>query len=247
MANSYLRHPDNFFAATRALTLEQRGAYSDILDLYISRDGLLPDNEIQMARCLSVDPRIWRRVREELLACGKIELRDSFIVPRGGDTTLGKSLAASEAGSKAAATRWANHKKNNKKQDATAMPYIKSSQVKEEREKVLSSPNGEEIDFNLFWSIYPRRVAKGQASRAYKSAIKRGATHEQIRSGAERFSVACRQARTEKQFIRYPATWINGDGWLDEDGPPRGDRGNGQRGSVITAALAAMGGGKDEQ
>ena len=127
MAHSYLRHPDNFFAGTRALTLEQRGAYGDILDLYISFDGLLPDDETKMARLLSVDPRIWRRIRGELLACGKIELRDSFVVPRGGDTTLGKSLASSEAGTKAAATRWANHRKNNKKPHAVAMP---SNQIK---------------------------------------------------------------------------------------------------------------------
>ena len=95
-----------------------------------------------MARCLSVDPRIWRRIRGELLIHGKIELRDNFIVPRGGDSTLGKSLAASEAGTKAAKTRWANHKKNNGKSHAKAMPHIKSYQVIEEKESKEEPPVG---------------------------------------------------------------------------------------------------------
>ena len=247
MANSYLRHPDNFFAGTRGLTLEQRGAYSDILDLYISTDGLLVDNEVQISRCLAVDPRIWRRVRSELIALGKIEIRDGFVVPRGGDTTLGKSLAASEAGTKAAKTRWSNYQKNKETRDAVAMPYVKSSQVKTEKKESISSPNGEAVEFEVFWGIYPRRVAKGQALKAYKAAIKRGATDGQIRAGAERYNSACHQARTEKQFIRHPATWLNGDCWLDEDGPPSGNRGNGQRASVIAAAMAAVGRGENER
>ena len=246
MANSYLRHPDNFFAGTRGLTLEQRGAYSDILDLYISTDGLLVDNETHISRCLAVDPRIWRRVRNELIALGKIEIRDSFVVPRGGDTTLGKSLAASEAGTKAAKTRWSNYRKNKETRDAMAMPYVKSSQVKTEKKESTPSPNGEAIEFNSFWDVYPKKVAKGGALKAYKSAIKRGATHEQLRSGAGRYAIACQQARTEKQFTKNPATWINQDCWLDEDGPPSGNRGNGQRASVIAAALAAVGRGTDE-
>ena len=103
-----------------------------------------------------------------------------------------------------------------------------------------SSPNGEVTNFNLFWKAYPKRVAKGHALKAYKLAKKRGATDEQIRSGAERYAIACRQAGTEKQFIRYPATWLNGDGWLDEDGPSSGDSTNGRDTAWVGTAIQKL-------
>ena len=48
----YKRDPDAFFAATRTLTLEERGAYNDLLDLLYARDGEIPDKDHFMSRNL---------------------------------------------------------------------------------------------------------------------------------------------------------------------------------------------------
>lgn len=37
---------------------------------------------------------------------------------------------------------------------------------------------------------------------------------------AEAFTALCRAEGTEPQFIPYPATWLNGERWLDEDDQP---------------------------
>ena len=105
MAKSYLRYPDNFFTGTRTLTLEQRGAYNDLLDLYITRDGDLPDNDHHRARELAIDLRIWRRIKRELIQAGKIEVKDDRLLPTGADTTLHTSLAKSVAARQAADSR----------------------------------------------------------------------------------------------------------------------------------------------
>ena len=122
MAKSYLRHPDNFFTGTRTLTLEQRGAYNDLLDLYISRDGDLPDNDQHRARELAIDIRLWKRIKRELVEAGKLEITATSIVPTGAATTLATCLAKSVAAKEAADSRWAKLLKLKKTGDADAMP-----------------------------------------------------------------------------------------------------------------------------
>ncbi len=54
------------------LTLEERGAYNTILDLIYCHDGALLDDERFIAGWLRVDVRRWRRIRNTLLAAGKL-------------------------------------------------------------------------------------------------------------------------------------------------------------------------------
>ncbi len=69
-------------------------------------------------------------------------------------------------------------------------------------------------DFELFWTLYPRKIAKGDAFKAYRAAIKRGFTHYQLCDGARRY--AAEAASREPKYVAHPATWINGDRCLDE-------------------------------
>lgn len=70
----YKRDPDAFFAATRALTLEERGAYNDLLDMLYARDGNVPDDDRLMSRNLCCDPRTWRKLKASLIAAGKVRV-----------------------------------------------------------------------------------------------------------------------------------------------------------------------------
>lgn len=67
--------------------------------------------------------------------------------------------------------------------------------------------------FDTFWATFPRRVAKLDAKRAYDKALKL-ATATEIIAGAQRYAAAT--SRTEMQFIKHPATWLRGGGWLDD-------------------------------
>ena len=63
--------------------------------------------------------------------------------------------------------------------------------------------------FNEFWNEYPRKVDRGKALKAFKSALKR-AKFEDILAGA----IAYRNDPTRKpEFTKYPATWLNADAW----------------------------------
>lgn len=68
-------------------------------------------------------------------------------------------------------------------------------------------------DFDEWYGLYPRKKSKGAASRAYRAARKK-ATHEELMAGLRRALPDFAQRPTEK--IPYPATWLNGEAWLDE-------------------------------
>jgi hypothetical protein len=75
--------------------------------------------------------------------------------------------------------------------------------------------------FDAFWSAYPNKVDKGRARKAFaKIAVE---LLPVVVAGAERF--ASDPNLPGKQYIPYPATWLNGERWEDGPLPERGRRG----------------------
>lgn len=72
------------------------------------------------------------------------------------------------------------------------------------------------MSFDEFWSIYPRRVAKLAAKKAWDRAIKNGSSPDIIIAGAHRYARERRQA--EDRYTKHPATWLNGGCWMDDPG-----------------------------
>jgi hypothetical protein len=71
--------------------------------------------------------------------------------------------------------------------------------------------------FEQFWEIFPRRVGKGTAKKAFKHAAER-ASFAEILDGARRYAKDC--VGRETQYIKHPSTWLNADCWLDEPEKP---------------------------
>lgn len=83
-------------------------------------------------------------------------------------------------------------------------------------EKIHQSINAH---FSSFWDLYPRKVGKGHAEKAYRKILTQSqdleklageileAVGEQIKAG---------MLRKKCRYTRYPATWLNAQGWLDE-------------------------------
>lgn len=65
-------YQDLWLDGTRDLTPEQRGIYIDCLCLIYKYDQPLRDDIDWVAHKLHVKPRVWKRIREELVACGKL-------------------------------------------------------------------------------------------------------------------------------------------------------------------------------
>jgi hypothetical protein len=108
--------------------------------------------------------------------------------------------------------------------------------MNKERENVASSLFGDEKPaaakpakpkaehFEVFWSKYPQKVAKGAARTAYEKAVANGASERDIYQGL----VRCIEEVFEAPFIPHPSTWLNQERWLDEKmkAPPSRPRSN---------------------
>lgn len=75
-------------------------------------------------------------------------------------------------------------------------------------------PSGYTDDFENFWRTYPRRIEKKSAFKAWKTALKSGATADEITAGAVRY--AKYRAGEPERFTKHPSTWLNQGCWEDE-------------------------------
>ncbi len=72
--------------------------------------------------------------------------------------------------------------------------------------------------FEEFWNLYPRKVGKQEAAKAFEKAVK-SVPFIQILVGVQR--LAADPNKPEMTFLPYPATWLNRGGWSDEPYPER--------------------------
>jgi hypothetical protein len=106
-----------------------------------------------------------------------------------------------------------------------------------EQDKTLSSPGvtGERVQsteskaanerwadkrFDEFWSLYPRKVGKEQARKAYRSAVLRSKVDPDcIIAGLKTQLAFLRNQRTRdprQDFCPHPSSWLNAGRWEDE-------------------------------
>lgn len=76
--------------------------------------------------------------------------------------------------------------------------------------------NNAQNDFETLWELYPRKVGKQKAFKAFQKAIKNGVSYETIKSGIEAYNRHIAATNTKPEFIKHGATWFNGECWHDE-------------------------------
>ena len=72
-----------------------------------------------------------------------------------------------------------------------------------------AAPDG----FAEFWAVYPRRVGRGQAIRAFRAALKK-TDADKLVAAATSYATSVRG--TDEKFIPHASTWLNGERWADE-------------------------------
>ncbi len=75
----YRRYASDFIAGTWGLSLEEKGAYSLVLDLIYANDGPIYDDAKYIAGVCSCSVRKWNLIREKLIERGKIVVYDGRI------------------------------------------------------------------------------------------------------------------------------------------------------------------------
>lgn len=82
-----------------------------------------------------------------------------------------------------------------------------------------TSPNADasgttDTKFDEFWSVYPRRVQKQDARKAWSQVLRRKIHPDKVIAGAKRY--AQERNGQDPNFTRHPASWLRAGGYDDE-------------------------------
>lgn len=73
-----------------------------------------------------------------------------------------------------------------------------------------------EQSFATFWACYPKHKSKGQAEKAFAKINPDEQLLTAMVAAVERAKTQDDWRKDNGKFIPYPATWLNGKGWLDD-------------------------------
>jgi hypothetical protein len=119
-----------------------------------------------------------------------------------------RKAAAGRAGGIASGVARRKHAGSRTEADSEAEPKQNEAPT---RPDPTESPSDSDR-FDEFWDIYPRRVGRGQAVKAWKTATRK-AEADVILTAAAVFAESVRDK--DPTYIAHPTTWLNGERWLD--------------------------------
>lgn len=213
--------PSKFMAGTRGLSANEVKVYISLLcRIYESNGPVANDPEVLATYC-EVRPSSFGKALDRLVRLGKLYLTDDDHL---GNTTSDEEI--SRRASRSEIAKRAAEKSAEKRQGKQRRPRADAKQTlsyieeekEEERDTNVSLPRAKRADlvpvsdFEAFWSLYPRKVGKGAAEKAYAKAVK--LTTPDVLSEAAQALAAERNGK-DPQYTPHPATWLNQRRWED--------------------------------
>lgn len=83
-----------------------------------------------------------------------------------------------------------------------------------------------DVLFDRFWTVYPRKIAKADAKKAFAKISPDEALLQKMINALERDKRSSQWTKDSGQFIPYASTWLNGRRWEDEGEPVPERRGS---------------------
>lgn len=232
----------DYLADTQHLSTAEHGAYLLLL-MHGWRHGSIPDDDAALARIVGLRLDHWRKMSAAIRAFHQPDGNGGLVQKRL-EAERAKSAKRSEARTVASQSRWRNSGgyspelatsysepkplENNECGDANAsvldafcivqsQSHIHPSTKKEilgtcpTPVRVRSAPL---TGFDEFWALYPRKVGKGYARKAWPRAVRAAGSPDEIIVGL-RVLLHTLDMREGGRFCPHPATWLNAERWAD--------------------------------
>jgi len=234
------------------LTLEQQGAYINLLcRQWTDPTCSLPDDDEALA-CLSElglgwlkgachllrkgfpkHPELEGRIANPRLLEVRVE-RDDFLAKSSkGGKKSGKVRAAKARQKRTSARTKGGSSNLGSKREANVKSSLPSPSPSSSSKKPPKSPTGDSLDsvaspysqaFVAWWELYPRKVGKLKAAKAYEAAVKlikaerlceTSDAYKRLLDAVYAFANSDK-GRGDRQFIPHPIKWLN-EGRYDDD------------------------------
>ena len=109
-----------------------------------------------------------------------------------------------------------NVQEQNREEKNIRTPLPPTGGCDEKRTQKLTGHGEYPADFEAAWKIYPRKDGKRKAFQAWQKAIKRGMPVADMLGHIDSRAYEPDWLKDDGRFVPHMATWLNGDGWLDE-------------------------------
>ena len=86
--------------------------------------------------------------------------------------------------------------------------YESDIEDKKERIEGVQGEKGEENRFEQTWQVYPRKVEKAAARKAYDARLKDGWSPDELYAAAKCYDEQCRREKREQRFIKHAAVFF---------------------------------------
>lgn len=116
---------------------------------------------------------------------------------------------------------------------------VVNTEPKTENEELSPQPPAEDDVFAAFYAAYPRHVGRKDARRAWDKAVKKARADEILNALADRIRW-WKASGTATDKIPHPATWLNGERWLDEIEPVVKPSGSSENPALVAATDQLM-------
>lgn len=211
---------DSFLADTTHLSAEEIGIFMLLLMASWRRpDCDLPDDDAYLCRIARVSRTDWdERVRPCMLAF--FQVSSGLWTQKRLRAEREKVKARSErarANGKMGGRPISNETNEVAKPTALPEPNPDITQTKASISISISNKKDSSDGFDDFWKLYPLRVARGQAEKAWRSAIKTTSA-ETILARLKTFTWP-----EDGRYTPRAASWLNGKRWLDEGPASKAD------------------------
>lgn len=113
----------------------------------------------------------------------------------------------------------ANGSERKRTQANAAKEKEKEKEKTKEKENITSPPTpseGADERFEKFWSVYPKKIGKGAALKAFKKIKPSAELLQTMVNAVEAQKQSQQWTKDNGQFIPNPATWLNQERWNDE-------------------------------
>jgi uncharacterized protein YdaU (DUF1376 family) len=217
----------DYLADTGHLSTVEHGAYALLIMHYWQNSGLPPE-DARLARITRLTLREWLAIRDVIAALFREGWRHKRI-----DAELARARETidkrSAAGRVAASARYAHRSAGASQSDAigmrdaceTELPRARASQSQPQSPSRSTNENKYPSDFERWWAVYPRKVGKRTALRAFEQVLEGGTTTlAALVSAAERY--AAERAGENPTFTKHPDAWLKEERWTDEPAHPDG-------------------------
>ena len=201
----------DYLADTAHLTAQQHGAYMLLLMNYWQRGKALDNSNERLSHVARLSLEEWAEAKPTL---------EEFFIVEGNLWTHArveddlekireKSAKASFAGRRSVVARGLNER-------STDVEQSLNHKEEDKEEEEYKDINKKEL-FVSFWNVYPIKVGKGAAIKAFEKAI-RTTDADIIIKGAQRYKL---DPNRVPGYTAHAATWLNAQRWLDDPLPPR--------------------------